>query len=193
MSYQTGYLLAKIQSTRSLIQNPLWRKAYLKYHTHYPEEKKMEGGTSFFLQSYLFREITIIKHGKPLWYLGIQRELLVQRCCNLYWICTFEETLHMPTLSLPTEGFMHVNVAQWIIPLVRNPRNYCETGSSVLGCLLVFWWFPTSARLRCLSLMKWKAANRLPNSSAFLSNEFFSKPQGWAVQHSANPFLKDSE
>lgn len=73
----------------------------------------------------------------------------------------------MSTHSLPTKGFMHVNLAQWMVPLVRNISNYCETGSRVLGCLLVLQRFPTSVSLWCLLLMKWKAANWLSNSSAF--------------------------
>lgn len=145
----------------------------------------------FFLQLSLFGEITIIKHGQLLWCLGIQRDNLLSRCWNLYW--TFERTLHMPTHSLPTKGFMHVKIAQWMVPLVRNPRNNYETGSRVLGWLLVFWQFPTLPSLWCLSLMKWKAANRLPNSSAFFG--FHVKWFFWdgLCSNVLCPFLKDPE
>lgn len=99
----------------------------------------------------------------------------------------------MPTHSLPTKGFMHVKVAQWVVPLVRNPRNNYETRSRVLGCLLLFWQFPTLASLRCLSLMKWKAANRLWNSSAFFG--FHVKWFFWdgLCSNVLCPFLKDAE
>lgn len=32
----------------------------------------------------------------------------------------------MSTHSLPTKGFMHVNLAQWMVPLVGNIRNYWD-------------------------------------------------------------------
>lgn len=111
---------------------------------------------------------SIIKHGQLLCYLGIQRDNLSSRDVE---ICI--EYGHLKQLRIchhihyPQKGLIHVNVAQWMVPLVRNPRNYCETGSIILGCLLVFWQFPTSVSLCCLSLTKLKAANRLPNSSTF--------------------------
>lgn len=135
----------------------------------------------------LEKSLLIIRSAQLLWFLvfGVERWLAVQRCWNLGWIWAFERrTLHTKP-SLPTKGVMHVNLTQWMVPLVRNPINYCKTGSRVLGHFLVWSQFPTPAPLGFLSPAKQQAVNLAHRTAclslAFASNYGFSEFRGWVA------------
>lgn len=68
-----------------------------------------------------------------------------KRLSHLYWKRASERTLRVPKHSLPPKGFTHVNLTQWMVPLVRNPSNDWETGSRVPRRLLGLWQFPPPA------------------------------------------------
>lgn len=137
----------------------------------------------------LEKSLLIIRSAQLLWFSvfgDTERWLAVQRCWNLYWIWAFERrTLHMPKHLLPTKAVMHVNLTQWMVPLVRDPINYCETGSRVLGHFLVWSQFPTPAPLRFLSPAKQQMVNLAHRTAclslAFISNYGFSEFRGWVA------------